>query len=183
MQVPVEITFRGMDRSAAVEERIREKAAWLETFHERIMACRVVVEAPHRHHHKGHIYSVRVDVTVPGAELVASRAPDADHAHEDVYVAVRDAFDAAKRQLEAHSRKHQGREMAHAEHAGHPEGTVGEIFPEQGFGRIDTGDGRSIYFHRNSVLGDGFDALKVGARVRYVEEAGDQGPQASTVHP
>lgn len=183
MQVPVEISFRGMDRSAAVEERIREKAAWLETFHDRIMACRVVVEAPHRHQHKGHIYTVRVDVTVPGAELVVNRAPDADHAHEDVYVAVRDAFDAMRRQLEAHSRRHQGRAMAHADHPGHPEGTVGEIFAEEGYGRIETADGRSIYFHRNSVLGSGFDALKVGARVQYVEEAGQEGPQASTVYP
>jgi len=180
MQVPVEITFRGMDRSAAVEERIREKAEWLETFHDHIMACRVVVEAPHKHHHKGRIYTVRVDLTVPGAELVANRAPTADHTHEDVYVALRDAFDAARRQLEGHARKRRGDVKAHA---GSPEGTVSELDPEQGFGRIDTGDGRSIYFHRNSVLGDGFGALTVGSKVRYVEEAGDQGPQASTVHP
>jgi len=183
MQVPLEITFRGMDRSDAIEARIREKATWLETFHDRIMSCRVVVEAPHRHHHKGRIYTVAVDLTVPGAELVVNRDPGADHAHEDVYVAIRDAFDAAKRQLEAHSRKHQGKEMAHAEHPGHPEGTVGEIFPDEGYGRIETADGRSIYFHRNSVLENGFDALKVGSRVQFVEEAGLEGPQASTVYP
>lgn len=183
MQVPLEISFKGMDRSEAVEARVREKAAWLENFHERIMSCRVVVEAPHRHQHKGRIYTVRVDLTVPGAELVVNRDPGANHAHEDVYVAIRDAFDAAKRQLEAHSRKHQGKGMAHAEHPGHPQGTVGEIFPDEDYGRIETDDGRSIYFHRNSVLGDAFATLKVGARVAYVEETGDEGPQASTVYP
>jgi ribosomal subunit interface protein len=183
MQGPLEINFRGMDRSDAVEARVREKAAWLESFHDRIMSCRVTVEAPHRHQHKGRIYTVGVDVTVPGAELVVNRDPGADHAHEDVYVAIRDAFDAAKRRLEAHNRKHQGKELAHAEHPGHPEGTVAEVFPDDGYGRIDTDDGRSIYFHRNSVLGDAFGTLKVGARVGYVEEAGDQGPQASTVYP
>ena len=180
MQQPVEIHFRGMDRSAAIEARVREKAAWLETFHDRIGSCRVVVEAPHRHHHKGQLYTVRVDVTVPGAEVVVDRAPAEDHAHEDVYVAIRDAFDAARRRLEDQARRRRGEVKAHATA---PSGTVSELYAKAGYGRIDTGDGRSVYFHRNSVLDGGFDALKVGARVRYVEEPGAEGPQASTVYP
>jgi ribosomal subunit interface protein len=183
MQVPIQIGFRGLPHSDAIETRVREKAAWLENFHDRIMSCRVVVESPHRHHHKGKLYNVVVDVTVPGTELVVNRAPGDQPSHEDVYVAIRDAFDAMRRQLEAHSRKHQGKGMAHAEHPGHPAGTVGEIFPDEDYGRIETDDGRSIYFHRNSVLGSGFDGLKVGSRVQYVEEAGREGPQASTVFP
>jgi len=183
MQVALQIGFHGLTHSDAIEARVREKAAWLENFHDRIMTCRVMVELPHRHHHKGKLYNVRVDVTVPGTELVVNRAPGDNPAHADVYVAIRDAFDAMRRQLEAHSRKHQGKGLAHADHAGHPEGTVGEIYPEQDHGRIETVDGRSIYFHRNSVLGGGFDGLKVGSRVQYVEEVGQEGPQASTVYP
>jgi len=99
MQIPLQITFRDMDPSPAIDERIRQQAMKLEQFHERISGCRVVVEASHRRHRKGKIYHVRIDLTVPGAELVISRDRELDHAHEDVYVAIRDAFDAARRQL------------------------------------------------------------------------------------
>jgi len=183
MQVPLQISFRDLPHSDAIEARVREKAAWLENFHERIMSCRVIVESPHRHQHKGKLYHVRVDVTVPGAELVASRNPGDAPAHEDVYVAIRDAFEAMRRQLEQHTGRHSGKGQAHAEHPGHPGGAVGEIYPEEGYGRIETDDGRSIYFHRNSVLGDGFDGLKIGSRVTFVEDVGQEGPQASTVFP
>ena len=105
MQIPLQISFRNMDPSPAVEERIRKKAAKLERFHDRIIGCTVVVEAPHRHHHKGKLYSVRVDVSVPGKDVVVDRAKPSDHAHEDVYVAVRDAFNAVTRRLEEQARK------------------------------------------------------------------------------
>lgn len=105
MQFPLEISFRNMDPSPAVEARIREKAAKLERFHDRIIGCTVVVEAPHRSQHKGKLYSVRLDISVPGKDIVVDRAKPVDHAHEDVYVAVRDAFSAATRRLEDQVRK------------------------------------------------------------------------------
>jgi len=108
MQIPLQISFRNMDPSPAIEERIRKKAAKLERFHNRIIGCSVVVEAPHRHQHKGKLYRVRVDVSVPGKDVVVDRAKPTDHAHEDVYVAIRDAFDAAARRLEDHARKMRG---------------------------------------------------------------------------
>ena len=111
MQVELLITFRGMAPSEAVTAKIRERVAKLERFHDRIMACHVVVEAPHRHKHKGKIYAVRIDLTVPGGEIVVNREPGADHAHEDVYVAIRDAFDALRRRLEDYVRKHGGHRM------------------------------------------------------------------------
>lgn len=113
MPMPLQISFRNMDPSPAVEERIRKKAAKLERFHDRIVGCTVVVEAPHRHHHKGTLYSVRVDVSVPGKDVVVDRAKPTDHAHEDVYVAVRDAFAAAVRRLEDQTRKMRGRIKTH----------------------------------------------------------------------
>jgi ribosomal subunit interface protein len=88
-----------------VEKRIREKADKLARLSERIIDCQVTVEMPHKHQHKGVVYRVNVDVTLPGGEIVANRSPDADHSHEDVYVAIRDAFDAATRQLESRVQK------------------------------------------------------------------------------
>ena len=179
MQVPLQVSFRGMEPSAAVEDNVREHAAKLETFFERITSCRVVVEASHHHHHQGNLYHARIDIRVPGAELVVSREPGERKAHEDVYVAIRDAFDAARRQLENHARRARGDVKAHEAPA---HGRVSELVSEEDYGRIESADGRLIYFHRNSVLEGGYDALEVGAEVRFVEEVGERGPQASTVH-
>ncbi|MFZ1548756.1 MAG: HPF/RaiA family ribosome-associated protein [Candidatus Nitrotoga sp.] len=99
MQTPLQITIRDIKPSEALEKRIRDKAQKLEEFCTHIMSCRVVVESPHKHHHQGKQFNVRIDIGVPGNELVVNR----DH-HEDVYVALRDAFDAAKRQLEDYAR-------------------------------------------------------------------------------
>ena len=179
MKLSPEITFRGFPHSDALEADIREKIEKLDRFFEHIMNCRVVVESGHKHHHKGNIYHVRVALTVPGRELVVSRDPKEHQAHQDPFVAVRDAFDAAKRQLEDYARQLRGDVKRH-ELPGH--GRVVELVPEMDFGRIETTDGRSVYFHRNSVLDADFDQLEEGSEVRFAEEQGDEGPQASTVH-
>ncbi|MFQ5509953.1 MAG: HPF/RaiA family ribosome-associated protein [Leptospirillia bacterium] len=181
MEGRLQVTFRDVPRSAAIEDAVREKAAKLDEVFDRISAFRVVVEAPHRHHHKGRLYHVRVDVTVPGAELVVSRTQDDKQAHEDAYVAVRDAFAAMRRKLEAHFAKRRGDVKQH-DSGGQSMGMVAELEPHRDHGRIETEDGRSVYFHRNSVLNGNFDQLEVGSPVRFVEEAGDEGPQASTVY-
>ncbi|MEK6562417.1 MAG: HPF/RaiA family ribosome-associated protein, partial [Candidatus Binatota bacterium] len=87
MKIPLQLTFRNMPPSEAIEAHIREKAAKLDAFSDRIMSCRVVVEAPHRHHHKGKLYHVRIDMTAPGGELIVNREPSKRAAHKDVYVA------------------------------------------------------------------------------------------------
>jgi ribosome-associated translation inhibitor RaiA len=99
MKLPLQITFHGLDSSEAVSQAIREKVLKLEQKYDRITGCRVAVEAPHRHKAKGIQYRVRIDVTVPGDELVVARDPDID-AHEDIYVAIRDAFRSMRSQLE-----------------------------------------------------------------------------------
>lgn len=113
MQIPLQITFRHLEPSDAIEADIRDKAQKLERFANDITSCRVVVEAPHKHHHKGRIYTVSIDITVPGDEIVASRHPDKQHAHEDAYVAIRDAFNAAQRQLEDYVRERRGKVKSH----------------------------------------------------------------------
>jgi ribosome-associated translation inhibitor RaiA len=114
MQEELRITFRDMPPSTAVEAKIREKVAWLEQFCGEVIGCRVMVEAPHRQHHQGRLYHVGIELRVPDAELVVSRNPAQHHAHEDVYVAVRDAFDAARRQLEDYERRRRGSVKTHA---------------------------------------------------------------------
>lgn len=109
MQIPLQITVRDMEHSDALETHIRDKANKLDEYFDRIMSCRVVVEMPHKHHHQGKQFNVRIDIGVPGSEIVVNR----DHA-EDVYVALRDAFDAAKRQLEDYARKIRGDVKTHA---------------------------------------------------------------------
>jgi ribosomal subunit interface protein len=113
MQLPIQITFRQMDKSASVEAHIRERAQGLERHFDRITGCRVVVERSTRRQRKGKLYHVRVDLTVPGREIVVRRDPPEHQAHEDIRTAVRDAFDAARRQLEDHARKARGDTKTH----------------------------------------------------------------------
>lgn len=114
MQTPLQITFRDMESSAAVETRIREKAGKLEQFYDQIMSCRVTVDAPHASQHQGKLYAVRIELGVPDAQLVVSHEHHhRDQAHEDVYVAIRDAFDAMQRQLEDYARKRRGEVKQH----------------------------------------------------------------------
>jgi len=173
MKLPLQITVRNVSLSEAAEADIRQKAAALDSYYDQIMRCHVIVEAPHQHHHKGLLYNLRVDLGVPGTELVIEREPN-----EDIYVAIRDAFDAARRQLEDFARRQRGATKVHEVP---PHGRVSKLFPEQDYGFLETSDGLEIYFHRNSVLDKGFDRLKIGTEVRFVEEEGEKGPQASTV--
>ena len=179
MKIPLQITFRNMEPSDAVEARIRDKAANLEQFAKDIMSCRVIVEAPHKHHNKGNIYAVKIDITLPGDEIIADRNPKQDHAHEDVYVAIRDAFNAVRRQLEDYVRLRRNKVKTHKTL---PHGHIKEIFRGEDYGVIDTQDSREIYFHRHSVINADFNQLEVGDSVHFSEEMGEQGPQASTVH-
>jgi ribosomal subunit interface protein len=181
MQTPLEIRFHQMDPSPAIEARIRAKAADLERFSNQITSCRVVVEKDHRHHHKGNLFRVRIDLGVPGKELVANRKGPKDHAHEDIQVAISDAFNALTRQLEDHVRTRRGKTKAHEAPA---HGRVRLIDPSGDFGFIEMPDGQQVYFHRHSVATGSFDQLEVGDEVRLViaEGEGRQGAQASTVH-
>jgi cold shock CspA family protein len=191
-----------MPPSPAIENNIREKAAKLDSYFDRILGCHVVVEAPHRHHHKGKAYLVRIDLTVPGGELVINRVPKrlnaaalrdpelagkdlaeshepSKHgAHEDLYVAIRDAFNSAGRKLQDFARKRRGKVKVHE---AAPLARVSKMFPKDDYGFLETPDGREIYFHKNSVLQPGFDHLEVGMEVYFAEGVGEKGPQATTV--
>lgn len=180
MQKDPEIVFHKVDRSDALEQKISQRIERLERYADNIISCRVAVDCPHRHKNKGNLYDVAVELKVPGKQLVVNRSPDDDHSHEDVYVAIRDAFDAAERQLKEYSDR-QKNEVKTPE--GPPRGTVARLFPDDGYGFItpQTGSGH-VYFHQNAVVNESFEALEVGTPVRFNEEEGEDGPQASAVH-
>lgn len=182
MPADVQISFRGMEASPSIEAQVRRRADELVQFSDRISACKVMLEAAHRHQRQGRIYHVRVDLSVPGGPLVVNRESGEDHAHEDLHVAIRDAFDAARRRLQDRMRRLDGQTKAHAAAS---TGRIARVFAERDYAFLETDTGEEIFVHRNAVVGGGFDRLKVGDRMRYVldPEEGEKGPQASTVVP
>ena len=179
MRLPLQVSFRHMEHSDAIEAKIGERAEKLNHFYDDIMSCRVVVEPAHKHKHKGNLYQVHIDVTVPGRELVVTREPDAQQAHEDIYVSIRDAFNAMERQLEDYIRIQRGKVKVH-ETPTH--GSVSHLMPDEDYGIITTPNGREIRFHRNSVVNAKFTDLKIGDEVRLNEEQDEEGPRATTVY-
>lgn len=177
MQSNLIITWEHMTASEALERRIEREAAALEKTFGRIISCRVFVEGPSGKRRHGGQYGVRVKLELPGhGELVASRNPAQASEHEDAYVAVRDAFQALRRQLREHARK---RRPASPRVDDRQHGVIARI--ENGYGFIAADDGREIYFHQNAVLDGEFDTLSKGAEVHFSEQDGDNGPQASSV--
>ena len=109
MQLPVQIVSRDLHLSKHPETTIHEKAGKLDTFYNRITRCRVVVESPTHNHWKSKSYKVRIDLSVPGSELVVNH-----HENQDLTIAIRDAFDAAKRQLQHYAHQQRGDVKAHS---------------------------------------------------------------------
>ncbi|MBX5461367.1 MAG: ribosome-associated translation inhibitor RaiA [Steroidobacteraceae bacterium] len=107
MTFPLQITFRHMPPSRIFENRIRELARRLERFSDRITHCHVVIEQPHQHNTQGSVFDVHITVTVPGEVIAINRSHAQDPRHTDAYVALRDAFSAAKRKLQEHERSSQ----------------------------------------------------------------------------
>jgi len=181
VQVPLQISYEnGLESTPALQARIEREAIKLERFCDRITLCHVSIVGRSGNRRHGDLFEVRIRITAPGrADIVVSRNPSANHAHEDAYVAIRDAFDAARRQLQDHIRKSAG-SVKH--HDAPPHGRVARLFQDKSFGFIETSDGQEIYFHRNALADGDFDKLEVGAEVRFAEAEGEKGPQASTVH-
>ncbi|MBZ0158099.1 MAG: HPF/RaiA family ribosome-associated protein [Alphaproteobacteria bacterium] len=169
----LQITARTIELDDWLKDEITRRAEKLDNFYQRIVHCRVVVEVPHRHKRDGVLYNIRIDLHVPGAVLMVEREPS-----QDLTAAIRDAFDAARRKLEDYSRQQRGDIKRHG---GVPHARVSALFPEDGYGFLTTPDGSELYFHENSVLNGDFKHLHVGAEVRFAEEKGEKGPQASTV--
>ncbi len=178
MQGPVEVTFRNTPHVSAIDTLVRRETAKLERYGSHIVTCRVAVEQPQRFQRDGSPFRVRLFINAGLSKpIVVARDPRNSEMHADLRTIVLGAFRAARRQLQSSSERRRGNGKALHE----PRALVVRLFPEQGYGFLKTLDGIELYFHRNSVLHGDFERLVVGTEVRFDEEEGDEGPQASTV--
>jgi len=159
----LQVQYRNFPESEAVTNAINKRYEKLERLCDRIVSCHVIVSAPHRHHHKGKIYHVQIHMHVPLGDVMVCNEREQNPAHEDVYIAVRDAFKAAERKLEDLTRKRRGwAKGAHEVSA--PPARIVRLFPVDGYGFIETPDHREIYFHEHAVLNADFAKLNIGDR-------------------
>lgn len=176
--IPFQITFRDFPESDAVWLAVQKRVEKLETFFNNIVKCDVVISMPHRHRHAHRIYHIKIHLSMAGKDVFIDRDPEENEAHTDIYVAIRDAFNSAERILQDRARKMRGEIK---DHRSFSFGKITRLFPDDGYGFIASGDGREIYFHSHCLLGDDFNQLKVGRDVRFTEEAGEKGPQVSSM--
>ncbi|HJU84707.1 MAG TPA: HPF/RaiA family ribosome-associated protein [Holophagaceae bacterium] len=173
MAMPVQVVFHDLGHSDAIEAAVRKRAEKLESFFGAIQSCRVVVEIAQKHKHQGKLYNVRIDLTVPQGILAVNR-----HAHEDVFVAIREAFDAARRRLEDHARVVRGDVKQHPKGFG---GRVARVFPMEGYGFIETPGGEEVYFSAENLVDHSFEELTVGTEVHFIEDVAGEGLQAKRI--
>lgn len=178
MNTPLQIAFHNLPHSQAVEDAVREAAVRLEAHHDRIVSCHVVIDQPHRHHREGNLFEVRIDLKMPGSEIVVKRELSGGLTGGDLLMLVQGAFDELQRQIEESVNRRRGFVKAHE---GQAHARVVRLFPDAGYGFLETSEGREVFFHQNSVLDKAFKQLEVGAEVCFVEELGEKGAQASTV--
>lgn len=168
--LPLQITVCDMPSSPILEDHIRKKASKLSQYYRRINSIRIVIHVPQKHKHQGKLYSIHIDLTVPGKELVVNRQFD-----QDVYVAIRDAFNALQRQLESYSRKKRGDVKTHEIHN---KGHIKRIFHDEGYGFIQGVDGNEYYFSANSIISSSFLQMEQGDIVRFIDQVTADGLQA-----
>lgn len=181
MENSFKVAFKGMDTSRAVEAEVR---AWLGklgplTIAAGITGGQIVIEAVHLHN-QGSRHQARMELAIPGRTLLIGPDHAGNGAHEDVYVAVRNAFRALRRQMAEDRERRQAQRVEVQE--GWAGGRVTFVDPVLKFGWLANGDGREIYFHGDSVSG-GIERLELGGEVHFKEESGADGPEARAVKP
>lgn len=171
--LPVQITMKDIPLTPTIENKIRKKAEKLTRLYDRIISCRVVVESPQRHKHRGKLFKIRIDLSVPGKELIVNHKQN-----ENAYAAIRDAFKAMERQLEEFSRKQHGHVKSHQDVM---HGYVTKMLVDQGYGFIEGMDGNEYYFSMTNVGHPAFTQLEIGDAVQYTPEFQGEGMHAHHV--
>jgi ribosomal subunit interface protein len=169
----IQVTFRDLPYSQTLENRIHEHAEKLREFFDQFIHCRVVLTISQNHKHQGKLYNVRINLAVPGKEIVVTRKQA-----QDIYVAIRDAFDALTRQVEDYFRRRRGEVKRHEIPL---YGFIVRLFPEENYGFIKGQDGNEYYFSATNVASKTFHQLAVGDTVQFMSEAGNEGLQARRV--
>jgi len=180
MQLPLEISYRDVPKTDALDTLVREKVGKLEQVCDHINSCRIAIEQAHKQPNSGSPYRVRIDMTVPpGHELAVVENPGEGTQYQPVETVIRNAFESARRQLIELTERQRNEVKSHPTQE--MTAIVTKLFPEEGYGFLKSVEGQEVYFHRNSVLHDDFDRLSIGTGVRFFAEEGEQGLQASTV--
>jgi cold shock CspA family protein len=184
MQEPIEIAFQHFEPSEEIRAEVAKQAKRLEKFSDRITSCHLAIAGPKTRHRQGEHFKVDIRIAMPERrDVVVTRTRGDAPEREHPLVAIREAFDAAVRQIEDVTREMRGQVKDHQvkDRLTEGHGRVTKFLAGEDCGFIETDDGREIYFHRNAVLGGAFDRLTVGSEVRFVEEQGVKGAQSSAV--
>lgn len=183
LDVPPEMAFRNVEATDDLKRRILDGISDLEEVHDHVVSCRVMVEETDPARNAGKLNHVRIEVSVPHHQVVVNRDPPAHPASQDLRQAVKEAFRKARRRLREVKAKQRGDVKVHDLP---PHGRVVRLLTDDTgvrFGFLHSRDGRAIYFHENALVDLDYDDLEVGTEVRFAEERGKEGPQASTVAP
>lgn len=170
---PIQVTFRDLPYSQAIENSVLEHAEKLREFQDHFIKCSVVLAISQNHKHQGKLYNVRINLAVPGKEIVVTKQEN-----EDVYIAIRDAFDALTRQVEDYFRRRRGDVKRHEIPL---YGFIVRLFPEESYGFIKGQDGNEYYFSATNMASKTFHQLAVGDTVLFMSETGSEGLQARRV--
>lgn len=180
VKVPIEISYREVNKTDELDNLIREKIDKLEKICDYMTSGRVAVEKPQQNLKAGNPYRVRLEFRIPPQhQIIVKREPGEGEKNDPLEAVIRDAFEAARKQIKELVEKSRKDVKKHPEQE--VAAIVNRVFPDEGYGFIRAMDGREIYFHKNSVLNDEFTKIKEGTGVRYFEVQGEKGPQASTV--
>lgn len=177
--IPFQITFLDFPESDAVWIAVQKKVEKLEHFFANIVRCEVVISCPHRHRHADRLYHVQIHLSMPGEDVIISHDREKNESHRDIYVAIRDAFRAAERQLQDRVRILRHEVKSHRQLMS--EGKISKVFLDEGYGFLSTVDGREIYFGDDSLLEGKLDHLNIGQKVRFMEVPGEKGPLATSM--
>lgn len=174
METAPQITLHGVDAEPWITEDISDRIDELERSFGHITSCRVTVELPHRKGQQGHLYHVAIVMELPGGHVVSvGRDPGDVNAHEDLRVALRDSFEAARRQMQTRVGKMEGRHVK--SHPPKVTGTVMRLWPDEGYGFAEMPSGDEVYFHRDSVERNDWAKLDLGATLHFTLMEGDKG--------
>ncbi len=180
MQVPPEITYEGVERTSALDDLINKNIAKLEKTCDYIISAHIAIESYSRRHRTGNYFRVRIDLRIPPKhEMVVKRTSEASRQFEPLPAIIRRTFDSAERQLESLVERQRHEVKVHPQNE--VMAIVDKLFPDEGYGFLRSLDGQQIYFHKNSCLHGEWERLKPGTGVRYTEQEGEKGPQASSV--
>lgn len=171
-KIPLDLTMREIPNSVAVENKIRQKSEKLAKFYNHIEFCKVVIDIIQKHKHQGKLFDARIELGVPGKRLVVSH-----QRNQDLYVSIRDAFDAMQRQLEGYANKQRGHVKNHLMPTS---GHVIRLFEDYGF--IEAFDGREFYFHKNNLLLVPFETIQTGMLVHFLEAQMGESLQATHIN-